>query len=81
MELNDHLLEVDRLKSDSQQLLEHNGRLQEVADQHQELKGTYNQLLSRSVFLSHTYSGMDPSNVLLQISSDGNNGVISKRHY
>uniref|UniRef100_A0A9J7YKG9 Cellular inhibitor of PP2A n=2 Tax=Cyprinus carpio TaxID=7962 RepID=A0A9J7YKG9_CYPCA len=46
-ELNDHLLEVERLKSDSQQLLEHNGRLQEVADQHQELKGTYNQLLSR----------------------------------
>uniref|UniRef100_A0A673NG17 Protein CIP2A homolog n=1 Tax=Sinocyclocheilus rhinocerous TaxID=307959 RepID=A0A673NG17_9TELE len=48
-ELNDHLLEVERLKSDSQQLLEHNGRLQAVADQHQELKGTYNQLLSRSV--------------------------------
>uniref|UniRef100_A0A8C2IF07 Cell proliferation regulating inhibitor of protein phosphatase 2A n=1 Tax=Cyprinus carpio TaxID=7962 RepID=A0A8C2IF07_CYPCA len=47
-ELNDHLLEVERLKSDSQQLLEHNGRLQAVADQHQELKGTYNQLLSRS---------------------------------
>uniref|UniRef100_A0A672SZ79 Protein CIP2A homolog n=1 Tax=Sinocyclocheilus grahami TaxID=75366 RepID=A0A672SZ79_SINGR len=46
-ELNDHLLEVERLKSDSQQLLEHNGRLQEVADQHQELKGTYNQLLTR----------------------------------
>uniref|UniRef100_A0A672Q6F3 CIP2A N-terminal domain-containing protein n=1 Tax=Sinocyclocheilus grahami TaxID=75366 RepID=A0A672Q6F3_SINGR len=46
-ELNDHLLEVERLKSDSQQLLEHNGRLQAVADQHQELKGTYNQLLSR----------------------------------
>uniref|UniRef100_A0A673NMX3 Protein CIP2A homolog n=1 Tax=Sinocyclocheilus rhinocerous TaxID=307959 RepID=A0A673NMX3_9TELE len=38
-ELNDHLLEVERLKSDSQQLLEHNGRLQAVADQHQELKG------------------------------------------
>ncbi|CAM4722951.1 unnamed protein product [Leuciscus chuanchicus] len=46
-ELNDQLLEVERLKSDSQQLLEHNGRLQAVADQHQELKGTYNQLLSR----------------------------------
>uniref|UniRef100_A0A8C2EZQ0 Cell proliferation regulating inhibitor of protein phosphatase 2A n=1 Tax=Cyprinus carpio TaxID=7962 RepID=A0A8C2EZQ0_CYPCA len=46
-ELNDHLLEVERLKSDSQQLLEHNGRLQEVADQHQELKGTYNQLLKK----------------------------------
>ncbi|RXN14106.1 CIP2A-like protein [Labeo rohita] len=46
-ELNDHLLEVERLKSDSQQLLEHNSRLQAVADQHQELKGTYNQLLSR----------------------------------
>uniref|UniRef100_A0A8C1K5T8 Cell proliferation regulating inhibitor of protein phosphatase 2A n=1 Tax=Cyprinus carpio TaxID=7962 RepID=A0A8C1K5T8_CYPCA len=53
-ELNDHLLEVERLKSDSQQLLEHNGRLQAVADQHQELKGTYNQLLSRSVFHTHT---------------------------
>ncbi|XP_067234155.1 protein CIP2A isoform X1 [Chanodichthys erythropterus] len=46
-ELKDQLLEVERLKSDSQQLLEHNGRLQAVADQHQELKGTYNQLLSR----------------------------------
>ncbi|XP_051537863.1 protein CIP2A isoform X2 [Myxocyprinus asiaticus] len=46
-ELSDQLLEVERLKSDSQQLLEHNGRLQTVADQHQELKGTYNQLLSR----------------------------------
>uniref|UniRef100_A0A672PZG5 CIP2A N-terminal domain-containing protein n=1 Tax=Sinocyclocheilus grahami TaxID=75366 RepID=A0A672PZG5_SINGR len=55
-ELNDHLLEVERLKSDSQQLLEHNGRLQAVADQHQELKGTYNQLLSRSVSLSHTHT-------------------------
>lgn len=46
-ELNEQLLEVERLKSDSQQLLEHNGRLQAVADQHQDLKGTYNQLLSR----------------------------------
>ncbi|XP_059390846.1 protein CIP2A homolog [Carassius carassius] len=46
-DLKDHLLEVERLKSDSQQLLEHNARLQAVADQHQELKGTYNQLLSR----------------------------------
>ncbi|XP_056594308.1 protein CIP2A isoform X2 [Triplophysa dalaica] len=45
--LSEQLLEVERLKSDSQQLLQHNGRLQAVADQHQELKGTYNQLLSR----------------------------------
>ncbi|TRY89599.1 hypothetical protein DNTS_017779, partial [Danionella cerebrum] len=48
-ELNDQLLEVERLKSDSQQLLEHNGRLQAVADQHQELKSTYNQLLTRTL--------------------------------
>lgn len=46
-ELSDQQLEVERLKSDSQQLLEHNGRLQAVADQHQDLKGTYNQLLNR----------------------------------
>ncbi|KAA0704608.1 Protein CIP2A -like protein [Triplophysa tibetana] len=39
--LSEQLLEVERLKSDSQQLLQHNGRLQAVADQHQELKGTY----------------------------------------
>ncbi|XP_057178706.1 protein CIP2A [Triplophysa rosa] len=45
--LSEQLLEMERLKSDSQQLLEHNGRLQAVADQHQELKGTYNQLLCR----------------------------------
>ncbi|XP_062841579.1 protein CIP2A [Trichomycterus rosablanca] len=46
-ELNDQMLEVDRLKTDSQQLLQHNGRLQAVSDEHQNLKSTYNQLLSR----------------------------------
>lgn len=47
-ELSDHVMEVEKLKSDSQQLLQHNSRLQAVSDEHQNLKSTYNQLLSRS---------------------------------
>ncbi|XP_017308881.1 protein CIP2A isoform X3 [Ictalurus punctatus] len=46
-ELSDHVMEVEKLKSDSQQLLQHNSRLQAVSDEHQNLKSTYNQLLSR----------------------------------
>ncbi|XP_060717896.1 protein CIP2A [Tachysurus vachellii] len=46
-ELSDQVLEVEKLKSDSQQLLQHNSRLQAVSDEHQNLKSTYNQLLSR----------------------------------
>ncbi|XP_058232691.1 protein CIP2A [Hemibagrus wyckioides] len=46
-ELSDQLMEVEKLKSDSQQLLQHNSRLQAVSDEHQNLKSTYNQLLSR----------------------------------
>ncbi|XP_066538593.1 protein CIP2A isoform X2 [Hoplias malabaricus] len=46
-ELSEQVLEVEKLKIDSQQLLQHNSRLQTVSDEHQNLKGTYNQLLSR----------------------------------
>ncbi|KAL6462715.1 hypothetical protein MHYP_G00291370 [Metynnis hypsauchen] len=46
-ELSEQVLEVEKLKTDSQQLLQHNSRLQAVSDEHQNLKGTYNQLLSR----------------------------------
>ncbi|KAI4898583.1 hypothetical protein NFI96_033242, partial [Prochilodus magdalenae] len=46
-ELSEQVLEVEKLKTDSQQLLQHNSRLQSVSDEHQNLKGTYNQLLSR----------------------------------
>ncbi|XP_034153780.2 protein CIP2A isoform X2 [Pangasianodon hypophthalmus] len=46
-ELSDQVMEVEKLKSDSQQLLQHNSRLQAVSDEHQNLKSTYNQLLSR----------------------------------
>lgn len=46
-ELSDHMMEVEKLKSDSQQLLQHNSRLQAVSDEHQNLKSTYNQLLNR----------------------------------
>ncbi|XP_031439312.1 LOW QUALITY PROTEIN: protein CIP2A [Clupea harengus] len=46
-QLGEQVLEVQRVKQDIQQLLEHNGRLQAVSDEHQALKGSYNQLLSR----------------------------------
>ncbi|KAM9436138.1 protein CIP2A isoform 2-T2 [Clarias gariepinus] len=46
-ELSDQVMEVEKLKSDSQQLLQHNSRLQAVSDEHQNLKSTYNQLLNR----------------------------------
>ncbi|XP_060755699.1 protein CIP2A homolog isoform X2 [Neoarius graeffei] len=46
-ELSDQMMEVEKLKCDSQQLLQHNSRLQAVSDEHQNLKSTYNQLLSR----------------------------------
>uniref|UniRef100_A0A8B9RGC6 Cell proliferation regulating inhibitor of protein phosphatase 2A n=1 Tax=Astyanax mexicanus TaxID=7994 RepID=A0A8B9RGC6_ASTMX len=46
-ELSEQVLEVEKLKTDSHQLLQHNSRLQTVSDEHQNLKGTYNQLLSR----------------------------------
>ncbi|XP_053467729.1 protein CIP2A isoform X2 [Ictalurus furcatus] len=47
VELSDQVMEVEKLKSDSQQLLQHISRLQAVSDEHQNLKSTYNQLLSR----------------------------------
>ncbi|KAF5893304.1 protein CIP2A isoform X1, partial [Clarias magur] len=46
-ELSEQVMEVEKLKSDSQQLLQHNSRLQTVSDEHQNLKSTYNQLLNR----------------------------------
>ncbi|KAL7835387.1 hypothetical protein SRHO_G00277340 [Serrasalmus rhombeus] len=46
-ELSEQVLEVEKLKTDSQQLLQHNSKLQAVSDEHHNLKGTYNQLLSR----------------------------------
>uniref|UniRef100_A0AAY5E8Y7 CIP2A N-terminal domain-containing protein n=1 Tax=Electrophorus electricus TaxID=8005 RepID=A0AAY5E8Y7_ELEEL len=46
-EQGDLLVEMERLKTDSQELLRHNSRLQAVSDEHQGLKGNYNQLLCR----------------------------------
>lgn len=46
-EFGEQVLEVQRVKQDIQQLLEHNGRLQAVSDEHQSLKSSYNQLLNR----------------------------------
>ncbi|XP_005162765.2 protein CIP2A isoform X2 [Danio rerio] len=70
-ELNDQLLEVERLKSDSQQLLQHNGRLQAVADQHQELKGTYNQLLSRYDKSEGTLKDLQAAHISLTQQAEG----------
>ncbi|XP_062377651.1 protein CIP2A isoform X2 [Sardina pilchardus] len=47
VELGEQVLEVQRVKQDIHQLLEHNARLQSVCEEHQGLKASYNQLLNR----------------------------------
>lgn len=46
-ELGNQVLEVDRCKSDIEELLKHNSRLQQDSEEHQTLKGAYNTLLNR----------------------------------
>ena len=46
-ELSSQLLEVERSRTDMEELLQHNGRLQRDSEEHQSLKGAYNALLSR----------------------------------
>lgn len=50
-ELGNQGLEVERCKSDIEELLKHNARLQRDSDEHQTLKGVYNTLLNRSRYL------------------------------
>lgn len=47
-ELSSQALEVERSKADTEELLQHNARLQRDSEEHQALKGAYNTLLSRS---------------------------------
>ncbi|XP_035270684.1 protein CIP2A isoform X4 [Anguilla anguilla] len=46
-ELSTQMLEAERAKADIQQLLQHNTRLQAESQEHQSLKGSYNELLHR----------------------------------
>ncbi|CAL8313215.1 unnamed protein product [Merluccius merluccius] len=46
-ELGSQVLEVERSRADTQELLQHNARLQHDSQEHQALKGAYNTLLSR----------------------------------
>ncbi|KAG7487345.1 hypothetical protein MATL_G00022130 [Megalops atlanticus] len=46
-ELSGQMLEAERAKADIEQLLQHNGRLQADCQEHQSLKGSYNELLHR----------------------------------
>ncbi|KAK7881255.1 hypothetical protein WMY93_029664 [Mugilogobius chulae] len=46
-DLGNQVLEVERCKSDIEELLKHNARLQQDSEEHQTLKGAYNTLLNR----------------------------------
>ncbi|XP_041823387.1 protein CIP2A [Melanotaenia boesemani] len=46
-ELSNQVLEVERSKTDMEELLQHNSRLQKDSEEHQALKGAYNTLLNR----------------------------------
>ncbi|CAB1349865.1 unnamed protein product [Coregonus sp. 'balchen'] len=46
-ELGSQVLEAERSKGDIEELLQHNARLQADSQEHQALKGSYNQLLNR----------------------------------
>uniref|UniRef100_A0A3B3ZN91 CIP2A N-terminal domain-containing protein n=1 Tax=Periophthalmus magnuspinnatus TaxID=409849 RepID=A0A3B3ZN91_9GOBI len=46
-DLGNQVLEVERCKCDIEELLKHNGRLQQDSEEHQTLKGAYNTLLNR----------------------------------
>ncbi|XP_069368512.1 protein CIP2A isoform X2 [Paralichthys olivaceus] len=46
-ELSNQVLEVKRSKTDMEELLQHNARLQQDSEEHQALKGGYNALLNR----------------------------------
>lgn len=47
-ELSAQVLEVQRSRADLEELLQHNGRLQQDSEEHQVLRGAYNALLNRS---------------------------------
>ncbi|XP_055784362.1 protein CIP2A isoform X3 [Salvelinus fontinalis] len=47
VELGSQVLEAERAKGDIEELLQHNARLQADSQEHQSLKGSYNQLLNR----------------------------------
>nr|XP_023693721.1 protein CIP2A [Paramormyrops kingsleyae] len=47
VELSSQVSEGEKARADIQQLLQHNARLQADSQEHQELKGSYNQLLAR----------------------------------
>lgn len=46
-ELSTQVLEVQRSRADMEELLQHNGRLQQDSEEHQVLRGAYNALLNR----------------------------------
>lgn len=50
------MLEAERAKGDIEELLQHNARLQADSQEHQSLKGSYNQLLNRLHY--HTLRSM-----------------------
>uniref|UniRef100_A0A8K9XA86 CIP2A N-terminal domain-containing protein n=1 Tax=Oncorhynchus mykiss TaxID=8022 RepID=A0A8K9XA86_ONCMY len=57
VELGSQVLEAERAKGDIKELLQHNARLQADSQEHQSLKGSYNQLLNR--FNENTHSNCD----------------------
>lgn len=75
-ELGSQVLEVDRCKSDIEELLKHNSRLQQDSEEHQTLKGAYNTLLNRFNESERTLKELQTAHIALTKQND----TLKKNH-
>ncbi|KAM6977695.1 LOW QUALITY PROTEIN: protein CIP2A [Aplochiton taeniatus] len=69
-ELGSQVLEVERSRADMEELLCHNSRLQQDSQEHQALKGAYNQLLNRFSESERLLKELQASHITLTKHSD-----------
>ncbi|KAK0141591.1 Protein CIP2A [Merluccius polli] len=69
-ELGSQVLEVERSRADTQELLQHNARLQHDSQEHQALKGAYNTLLSRFSEAEQLLKELQMSHISLNKQTD-----------
>ncbi|KAL1006558.1 hypothetical protein UPYG_G00073790 [Umbra pygmaea] len=70
VEVDNQALEEDRAKRDMAELLQHNARLQADSEQHQSLKGSYNQLLNRFNESEHLLKELKAAHLCLSKQMD-----------
>ncbi|XP_060920497.1 protein CIP2A [Labrus mixtus] len=83
VELSNQVLEVERLKADMEELLQHNTRLQQDSEEHQALKEAYNALLNRLNESERLFKELQSSHNLLTKQIDAlrkNHEALQQKH-